>query len=86
MTIQKTKNGHNYIEVTLFDITHKLHGLGICDSCCGLARDAKLIPVLNSVYCSDCFENWAKRAKNYPEDRDYENSKTLYFMEMLNNG
>lgn len=28
MIVQKTKNGHNYIEVTLFDITHKLHGLG----------------------------------------------------------
>lgn len=46
----------------------------ICDNCnaeCN-AGDVYYIPVLNRVFCQDCFDEWHKTATYYPEDAPYE--------------
>ena len=82
---KKTEKGHSYIEVDYDEITLKLGGMGICDSCSPLKEMQKgyLIPVLNSIICEECFDEWSSRAEYYEEDREYETKKTKCFLEAL---
>ena len=84
-TVKQTPKGHNYIEVDYDEMTLKLGGLGICDSCLPLRgmKSGYLIPVLNAVYCKKCFDEWSLRAEYYEEDREYEKSKTENFLKAL---
>ena len=83
--VKKTNKGHKYIEVSYDEMTLKLNGMGICDSCSPLKemKHGYLIPVLNSVYCKDCFNEWKDRAEYYPEDVEYESLKTESFLRAL---
>lgn len=69
--IHITKKGFKILDVT---IEHCLGwgGIGICDSCDKGVTRGKYIAVLNSYYCEDCFNDWHKGARNYPEDAGYE--------------
>jgi len=79
----KTKKGHKFIKLNINEML-KIGGLGICDSCCVPMSNGNLIPVLNSVYCDDCFNKWVKEAVYYKEDVQYEEQKTNQFLRMLN--
>ena len=83
--LKKTTKGHNYIEVTYSDMTLKLNGGGICDSCSPpkMMQHGYLIPVLNAVYCEHCFNRWRDSAEYYEEDREYEAYKTEGFIKAL---
>ncbi|SMP85840.1 hypothetical protein SAMN06313486_1015 [Epsilonproteobacteria bacterium SCGC AD-308-P11] len=83
--VLKTEKGHNYIEVTFIEMTINLHGLGLCDSCSNpsVMPNGFLIPVLNAVYCNNCFKRWKKTAKYYKEDAEYEKDKTDVFLKAL---
>lgn len=82
--VKQTPKGHKYIEVSLKQMVGPLKGLGICDSCCVTQMSTGfLIPVLNSVYCKECFDQWNSEAKFYKEDVDYENMKTQQFVHVL---
>lgn len=48
------------------------HAMGICDYCGQASLDGYYIAVLNSYYCSDCYNDWCKRAEYFEEDRPYE--------------
>ena len=84
--VKKSKHNINYIEVDYDDMTLKLGGGGICDSCSPLKEinNGFLIPVLNSVYCKECFSEWESRAIRYEEDAAYEKQKTDMFLLALN--
>lgn len=63
----KSKKGYRVFEVSINEIL-SWGGLAVCDSCNNARRDNVLIPVLNSCYCSECFDEWNKRHEFYPED------------------
>lgn len=81
---QQTGKGHKFIKVSLKEMTGPLRGLGICDQCCKAMFEGYLIPVLNSAYCKECFDEWQGRAVYYKDDEFYENMKTEHFLEALN--
>jgi len=84
------KNGYKYIKVDFLQIFQSLNGAAVCDSCGELTlkdfdkKEARLIPVLNSIYCNKCFTKWECTAKHYNEDIQYENKKTDYYLKILN--
>jgi len=80
-----TKNGHTYIEVNYEDMTEKLNGGGICDGCGSInhIKNGYAIPVLNSVYCKECFDKWSSDAIYYEEDRSYESKKAKKILACL---
>jgi hypothetical protein len=80
IAFEYTPKGHKYIKVTRTQMVGVLHGLSICDNCCKAMDHGYLIPVLNSCYCKDCFEQWKNNTMFYEEDIDYENLKTKYFL------
>lgn len=81
---EQTTKGHKFIKVSLKEMTGPLRGLGICDSCCKAMFEGYLIPVLNSAYCKNCFDEWQERATWYEEDKFYEDMKTAHFLSILN--
>jgi len=84
--IKKIKQGHVYIEVNYDEITLKLNGMGICDSCSPLKeiKHGFLVLVLNAVYCEECFDEWKERAEYFIEDLPYETKKTEIYLKQLN--
>lgn len=84
--ICNTEAGHAYFHVSLDEMINKLNGMGICDGCSPLNEMSSgfLIPVLNRVYCKECFSEWASAAEFYEEDIEYEKSKTQIFLKALN--
>lgn len=83
-TAKQTKNGHKYIEVSIKEMIFSLFSIGICDTCCKRMSEGYLIPVLNTIYCKECFEEWQERAEYHEEDKFYEDMKTEHFLEVLN--
>lgn len=82
--VKRTQGGAAYIELNNEEIINKLHGLAICDSCNAKnMQNGYLIPILNSVYCKECFDKWASRSKLYSEDEAYELDKISAFSEVL---
>lgn len=81
--VKKTIKGHKYIEVTKSEMIKRLKGIGLCDACCSFIPVGYLIPVLNAVYCEECFEEWQERAEYYKEDEFYEDMKTEHFLKTL---
>lgn len=57
---------------------------GICDSCNLRITSGYYIPVMNYVYCHDCFASWYKRAIYYQEDNEYEDSNIRDIEIMIN--
>jgi len=84
--IKKTKQGHTYFAINYDEMVNKLRGGGICDSCSPIKKmkNGFLIPVLNSVYCEECFNKWCKDAVFYDEDIEYERQSTEKFLQALN--
>jgi hypothetical protein len=46
----------------------------ICASCNGIINKDEIhyVCVLHDTLCKSCYKEWLKGAKNYPEDREYE--------------
>ena len=81
--VKKTKAGVNYFEVTFQEMTSKLNGLGICDSCSTIMTNGYLVPVLNYVQCEECFKNSVVQKKSYQEDKEYEEHQTALYKKAL---
>ena len=53
----------------------------ICMNCNDIIKDeVYYIAVLNDVMDKDCYENWLKRAKHYPEDKAFEDKNFNYYI------
>lgn len=56
---------------------------GICDNCCKPSSYGYYIAVLNRWFCPECFEEYKKRARYYPEDAAIEKKNFDYYAKML---
>lgn len=68
----------------IYDLFYEL----ICDSCNELLNEHKevyYIPVLNRVFCKDCFVKWYESAKVYPENKRYETQYYDYVVSNITN-
>lgn len=63
----KSKRGYRVFEVSREEIL-SWGGLGVCDSCNSARFDNVFIPVLNSCYCLECFDEWNKGHVFHPGD------------------
>lgn len=74
MIVESCKNGFKYSKLTSEEVIDISYGHCICDSCNGsVLSDARLIYVLNMVFCKSCFEEWESKAKFYKQDVQFEN-------------
>lgn len=78
----KLECGLTYYEATRPEIA-RLGGIGYCDECNEIAEKGYLVPVLNHYMCEECFEDWKKRAKKYPEDLYIEIKNCAYYERMI---
>lgn len=70
--------GFNMISVTGSEL--------VCDDCNGSIGDddtAYYIAVLNMLFCKECFEQWHKNAKYYPEDAEAEKANYEYYKNLM---
>lgn len=74
----KIPNGVFAYRATAED-TLKIGGFGRCDDCGQFAVKGYLVPVLNHYQCPKCFHEFKSFAKNYPEDRPFEQKTMEYF-------
>jgi hypothetical protein len=82
--VKKTNSGVRYFEVDIDEMILKLKGMGICDSCSqAVSAKGYLVPVLNYVYCQDCFDKSTIHKIYYEEDRSYEDKKTEQYKTIL---
>lgn len=72
------KNGLTYYTVSTEEL-YRLGGVGVCDHCGTFHETGYLVPVLNHWLCKDCFEEWSKDARHYPEDDMYEEMSIKYY-------
>lgn len=70
----ESKKNFKLIECSRTEVAEVFGGAGICDRCNETPGTGVYIAVLNSWYCTKCFEDWHKEAKNYPEDQKVEQS------------
>lgn len=63
----QNKKGFLVVEASMTEAL-KLGGMAICDSCNRSDSKGYFIAVLNSWYCTSCYEEWIKRAHRYVED------------------
>ncbi len=78
--MEKTKSKCGYVVyAATADETHRLGGMGICDYCGKAAETGYLIPVLNSYYCHECYDEWDSVGKYYPEDIAVQNRVAEYY-------
>lgn len=82
MKKRRLSNGLIYYEATASETTY-LGGFGVCDDCGNFESKGYLVPVLNHYMCTECFEDWSKSAKHYPEDDRFELETALYFESMI---
>lgn len=79
-----TDKGFKIIKFDVRDFA-KIGSPGVCDYCNNGMFEGVYIGVLgNRCYCNDCFEKWHKTAKNYPEDKPYEDRVTDRMLNQLN--
>lgn len=71
------------IECTGLELYAVCGSPGICDWCAQPRRKGYYIAVLNQWYCAECFEDWKKRAKYYPEDADVERRNFNYYASLF---
>jgi len=80
-------NGMKVIRVSAFS-TIAWGGFGICDYC-GKKHEHEYygyyIPVLNSWYCQECFDEFAKKYEYYEEDREITELRYRGRIDMLRN-
>ena len=63
--VKYTPQGFSYVDVGIFEVIN-WGGAGICNYCgIGPFSDLKLVWVLGDTYCTQCFNEWLERAKNY---------------------
>ena len=57
----------------------------VCDSCVAPINKGSYIyvPVLNSVLCQRCFDDWQKNGKWNKEDKNYQNKHAIYVANKL---
>ena len=84
-TAEIASSGHKYIRVNHNQLLKALHNQGICDQCNKHMFSGYIIPIKNGCYCRECFVNWQKDAVLNKEDIDMENTRTIWFLEQLNN-
>lgn len=55
------------------------HILAICDSCTAIIYNGAYIyvPVINSILCQKCFDDWQKHGEYHKEDNNYQNRYAL---------
>lgn len=59
----------------------------ICDDCNKSIKNEEnvyYIPVLNRVFCKQCYEDWLNSATRYDEDINYENEHFEFYAKLLN--
>lgn len=83
MKKNKLNNGYTYYKCETHEIVDNLNENGFCDSCNSLIFDGYLIPVLNSYYCENCFNEWSKDSKYYAEDIPYELLKIQHYEKLI---
>lgn len=87
----KCENSKNIAVIELtFDEADKV-GFGlICDNCNDIVmlshENVYYIPVLNRLFCKDCFKEWINSSytKHHTEDNHYEKVHYNYYAEKLN--
>lgn len=68
-----TSTGYSYIKCSNTDC-FKWGGAAICDRCGNyMVDDVYLIFILNSAYCTKCFNEWITKSKRYKEDIQLQN-------------
>ena len=82
MKLIPTKCGHIAYQTSAEEII-SIGGMGICDHCNEKPPVGILIPVLNHWICEECFKDWDKRAKFYPEDCPAERRIAAYYRSVL---
>lgn len=65
--IKYTSQGFSYVDVTMEECL-AWGGLCVCNGCNQIRPDLKLIYVLTDTYCTDCFNDWLERSKNYSKE------------------
>lgn len=56
----------------------------VCDHCGDSPHDGGyLVPALNHWVCKDCFDEWKKRAKLFPQDVPIELRRAAYYESMI---
>ena len=81
--IIENKKGFLVIKTSLTEIAN-IGGLGICDECNKASFVGYLVCVLNHWMCQDCYDQWSKRAKYYPEDSAIEQRNYNRYMKVFN--
>lgn len=81
--IINSDKGFKLIECSMSE-TLKFGGMGICDYCGSASFSGVVISVLNSWYCTRCFEEWHTRSIRHKEDEPYENHVFKHFTNILN--
>lgn len=67
----KIKNFTVY-KISIEQCVRIFNGLGICDSCNDFATEGYYIPILNSYYCEECYNDFIKTSIYYYEDEFFE--------------
>lgn len=70
-----------------FAETELTDGCLICDNCNADLKDESLVyyvPVLNRLFCTECYKEWYATATRYDEDIPYEEKYFNYYAKLLN--
>ena len=82
LSIINNEKGFKVIRMPIYTMRKIFHGtLCICDSCLADLSYCFYVPVINQIFCPDCFDKFIKRAKWYKEDSIIENDR---FNEVIN--
>lgn len=79
----ENEKGFSVIRTETLSEALRLGGIAICDWCNKSSYTGYYVAVLNHWYCDECFNDWYKRAKRYPEDirieeRNYQRTSQLF--------
>lgn len=88
----KTKKGHLIIKMTPLEVIFICRfGINfnlICDNCNDLCNNNQFvyyIPVLNQLFCEECFKKFSENAEYYKEDKEYEERNYNYYISKFKN-
>jgi hypothetical protein len=82
IAIRTTEKGFLVIDMSKQHIFH-IGGTGICDWCCRSVDEYEYVGALNNAYCADCFDEWHRGAKYYPEDAAVEERRISQMIHKL---
>lgn len=81
--IIQNEKGFKIIEMSTMEFLY-IGGKSICDCCNQMMLKGYYIPVLNSAYCEEDFNQWLNSAIRYDEDIPYELFKFENMKKILN--